>query len=131
MKRLAQLRAAKRRAEEQAEEDARRARAAERLARLDAQRRAAHPPARPPPVQQQQEDDRWQRGARVPAPPVEREPLRDAGVPLERAATRDGRSFASMFSPPPAPKTRGRGLRVIDDSAAPKKEAPQVRLLAR
>ena len=33
--------------------------------------------------------------------------------------------------PPPAPKTRGRGLRVIDDSAAPKKEAPQVRLLAR
>mmetsp|Transcript_10357 Transcript_10357/g.27452 ORF Transcript_10357/g.27452 Transcript_10357/m.27452 type:complete len:622 (+) Transcript_10357:139-2004(+) len=171
MKRLAQLRAAKRRAEEQAEEDARRARAAERLARLDAQRRAAHPPARPPPVQQQ-EDDRWQRGARVPAPPVEREPLRDAGVPLERAATRDGRSFASMFSPPtepnpdqlkvgdgydrhpnrekpklfdpksgsyvdpssrppPAPKTRGRGLRVIDDSAAPKKEAPQVRLLAR
>jgi len=171
MKRLAQLRAAKRRAEEQAEDDARRARAAERLARLDAQRRAAHPPARPPPVQQQ-EDDRWQRGARVPAPPVEREPLRDAGVPIERAATRDGRSFASMFSPPsepnpdqlkvgdgydrhpnrekpklfdpksgsyvdpssrppPAPKTRGRGLRVIDDAAAPKKEAPQVRLLAR
>ena len=33
--------------------------------------------------------------------------------------------------PPPAPKTRGRGLRVIDDAAAPKKEAPQVRLLAR
>ena len=86
MKRLAQLRAAKRRAEEQAEDDARRARAAERLARLDAQRRAAHPPARPPPVQQQPEDDRWQRGARVPAPPVEREPLRDAGVPIERAA---------------------------------------------
>ena len=28
-------------------------------------------------------------------------------------------------------RRRGRGLRVIDDAAAPKKEAPQVRLLAR
>ena len=104
MKRLAQLRAAKRRAEEQAEDDARRARA--RRGTISAPgrpARAAHPPARPPPVQQQPEEDRWQRGARVPAPPVEREPLRDAGVPIERAATRDGRSFASMFSPPSEP----------------------------
>jgi len=137
MKRIAQLRASKRRAEEQADEEARRARASERLARLDAQRRAAHPVAAPvrsePPRQQQQlqpeEDNRWQRGARVPGPPeveppvVPRERVKDAGVPLERAATRDGRSFASMFAPTENPDQ----LKVSDGyDRHPNREKPKL-----
>jgi len=137
MKRIAQLRASKRRAEEQADEEARRARASERLARLDAQRRAAHPLAAPvrsePPRQQQQlqpeEDNRWQRGARVPGPPeveppvVPRERVKDAGVPLERAATRDGRSFASMFAPTENPDQ----LKVSDGyDRHPNREKPKL-----